>query len=98
MIQATRIRGLAKDDPSRLAYNQKIPPAELARANEIESRYKLRRTFISEFTAPADGELILYVNDAIAAVPFFKTIEGFYENNSGSGKVTVKLLSAAPSS
>jgi hypothetical protein len=91
-------RGLAKDDPSRLAYNQKIPPAELARANEIESRYKLRRTFISEFTAPADGELMLYVNDAIAAVPFFGTIEGFYENNSGSAKVTVKLLSAAPSS
>jgi hypothetical protein len=87
-------RGLAADDPSRLPYYSKIPASELATANEIESRYNLRRKFISRFTAPADGELMLYVNDAIAAIPFVRTIKGFYANNSGSAKVTLKLLSA----
>jgi hypothetical protein len=91
-------QGPAENDPRRLPYDQKIPAAELARANEIASKSKLRKTFVSNFTALADGELILYVNDAIAAVPFFNTIEGFYRNNSGSAKVTVKLLSAAPPS
>jgi hypothetical protein len=77
-----------------LAYDQKIPAAELAAANAIESKYKLRRTFISRFTAPADGELILYVNDAIAALPLIGTFDGFYANNTGTAKVTLKLLSA----
>ena len=88
-------RGPAQDDPSRLSYDSKIPPREMAAATGIEAKYKLRKKFISRFTSPADGELILYVNDAIAAIPFAKTIDGFYANNSGRAKVTLKLLSAA---
>jgi hypothetical protein len=87
-------RGPAEGDPSRLPYYSKIPATELARANEIESKYALRKKFISRFTAPADGELILYVNDAIAAIPYVGTLDGFYANNSGSAKITLKLLSA----
>jgi len=91
-------RGPAKDDPIRLRYSSKIPPSELAAANAIESKYSLPRKFISHFTAPADGELLLYVNDAIAAIPLVRTMGGFYANNSGRAKVTLKLLSAlAPS-
>jgi hypothetical protein len=87
-------RGPSENDPSRLTYYSKIPASELATANEIESKYTLRKKFISRFTAPADGELMLYVNDAIAGFPFVRTIEGFYANNSGSAKITLKLLSA----
>jgi Uncharacterized alpha/beta hydrolase domain (DUF2235) len=89
-------RGAAENDPSRLRYYSKIPAAELARANEIESKYGLRKKFVSRFTAPADGELFLYVNDAIAAIPFVSTFDGFYANNSGRAKITLKLLSAIP--
>jgi type VI secretion system (T6SS) phospholipase Tle1-like effector len=82
--------GNAADDPSRLATNEKIPPAELAKAKEIrEKQHQLRRTYASNFTAHSDGELILYVNDAIAAIPFGPTITRFYENN--TGKATIKL-------
>jgi uncharacterized protein (DUF2235 family) len=55
---------------------------------------KLRKTLVSRFTATADGELMLYVNDAIVAIPFVETIKTFYANNSGTAKVTLKRLSA----
>lgn len=87
--------GPAENDPSRLPYSSKIPPSELAAAKAIQSKYALRRKFISRFTSPADGELMLYVNDAIAAIPFIKTFDEFYANNSGSAKVTLKRLSTA---
>jgi Uncharacterized alpha/beta hydrolase domain (DUF2235) len=88
-------RGPAEDDPSRLPVRSKIPAREIAAATEIEAKYSLEKTFISRFTSPADGELMLYVNDAIAAFPFARTADGFYANNSGRAKVTLKLLSAA---
>ncbi len=84
------------DDPTRLPYNKKIPASELPRADEIASKYPLRRQFVSRFTAPVDGELILYVNDAIAAIPFVDTFKAFYENNSGRAKITLKRLTALP--
>jgi hypothetical protein len=46
---------------------------------------------VSEFTAPAEGELYLYVNDAMLAIPFGgPTVECFYANNSGKAKITVE--------
>jgi hypothetical protein len=86
--------GPADKDPSRLAIPSKIPDDERAAANTIETKYALRRVFVSRFTAPADGELMLYVNDAIAALPFFRTYTGFYDNNSGTAKVSLKRLEA----
>lgn len=90
--------GEAAKDPSRLAVSQKIPDAELPAATKIRAKYKLGKTYISNFTARSDGELILYVNDAIAAIPFWKTITSFYDNNTGKAKVTIKRLVAPPPS
>jgi uncharacterized protein (DUF2235 family) len=86
--------GEAKNDPSRLGVSQKIPLAELPAAEKIRAKYKLRKTYVSNFTARSDGELILYVNDAIAAIPFWKPYKGFYDNNTGKAKVTIKRLVA----
>ncbi|HXO68152.1 MAG TPA: DUF2235 domain-containing protein, partial [Bradyrhizobium sp.] len=86
----------AGNDPSRLEVSQKIPQAELPAAEKIRAKYKLRKTYVSNFTARSDGELILYVNDAIAAVPFLRPYKGFYDNNTGKAKVTIKRLVAAP--
>jgi hypothetical protein len=47
------------------------------------------------FTARSDGELFLYVNDAIAAIPFW-TYKGFYANNTGNAKVTTKRSASPP--
>ncbi|MHB8268717.1 DUF2235 domain-containing protein [Bradyrhizobium sp.] len=86
--------GEAKNDPSRLAISQKIPDTELAAAEKIRAKYGLRKTYVSNFTARSDGELILYVNDAIAAIPFWKPLTCFYDNNTGRAKVTIKRLAA----
>jgi hypothetical protein len=88
--------GEAKNDPSRLWPSQKIPAAELPAAEKIRAKYTLRKTYVSNFTARSDGELILYVNDAIAAIPFLRPYKGFYDNNTGMAKVTIKRLVAAP--
>jgi hypothetical protein len=89
--------GEAKDDPSRLWPSQKIPAAELQAAEKIRAKYTLRKTYVSNFTARSDGELILYVNDAIAAFPLLRPYKGFYDNNTGKAKVTIRrLVAAAP--
>jgi hypothetical protein len=88
--------GKAKDDPSRLWPSRKIPEAELAAAEKIRAKYTLRKTYVSNFTARSDGELILYLNDAIAAVPFLNPCKGFYDNNTGKAKVIIKRLVAPP--
>jgi hypothetical protein len=88
--------GEAKYDPTESAPNHKIPLADLPAAEKIRAKYTLRKIYVSNFTARSDGELILYVNDAIAAVPFLKPFKGFYDNNTGVAKITIKRL-AAPS-
>jgi hypothetical protein len=50
------------------------------------------RTLISDVTADATGELFIYVNDAVLALPISKNI--FYLNNNGSAKVNVKRVLA----
>jgi hypothetical protein len=93
-------RGEAKMDPSRLPTCDKIPDAELPTAQGIRNKQNLRTAFVSEFVAPADGELFVYVNDAIGAVPFGPTIKCFYANNSGTAKVRIQRVqppSPAPS-
>jgi hypothetical protein len=56
----------------------------------------LRRTFVSQFEAPASGELYLYLNDAIFALPFLPTVKCFYSNNYGRAKVTVLEVPPPP--
>jgi hypothetical protein len=84
--------------PSRLDPDGKIPQDELKAANDIRANLNLRKIYVSNFIAPNDGELFLYVNDALIAVPFLKTFAGFYKNNTGKAKVTVKLLTTPPPS
>jgi hypothetical protein len=78
-------------DPSRLAVEQPIPNSELKAAADIWRSYDLRDTLVTEFTAPASGELFLFVNDALIGTS--STYFGFYKNNSGTATVTVKELS-----
>ena len=46
------------------------------------------------FATAESGELFLYLNDAIAAVPFGPTVTCFYDNNSGSAKVVIESVPA----
>jgi hypothetical protein len=87
-------RGEAKADPSRLGFCDKLPADELAAAEKIRDSLDLRKTYVSQFTAPETGELFLYVNDAIGAIPFGPTITCFYDNNRGSAKVTLQRIPA----
>jgi hypothetical protein len=87
-----RSNGDAVKDPSRLAVSEKIPEAELPAAIKIRKKFALRNTYVSNFTARSDGELFLYVNDAIAAIPFLKSYRGFYDNNTGKAKITIKQV------
>jgi hypothetical protein len=96
---ADRLKKLkgTNEDPSRLDIDRPIPPTELQAAKDIRAKYTLRKTYVSNFTARSDGELFLYVNDAIAALPFW-TYKGFYANNTGNAKVTIKRLVSPPPS
>jgi Uncharacterized alpha/beta hydrolase domain (DUF2235) len=97
---AARLKQLkgTNDDPSELDIGRPIPPGELQAAKDIRAKYTLRKTYVSSFTARSDGEFFLYVNDAIAAIPFWKTFKDFYDNNTGQAKVTIKHLVSAPPS
>jgi uncharacterized protein (DUF2235 family) len=90
----TNVKG-TNDDPSRLDIDRPIPPTELQAAKDIRAKYTLRKTYVSNFTARSDGELFLYVNDAIVAIPFW-TYKGFYANNTGNAKVTIRRLASPP--
>jgi hypothetical protein len=79
-----------------MAPDHKIPLADLPAAEKIRAKYTLRKTYVSNFAARSDGELIFYVNDAVAAIPFLRPYKGFYANNTGVAKVTIKRLVAAP--
>jgi hypothetical protein len=84
------------EDPSRMSADRPIPKDELPAAEKIRAKYSLRNSYVSDFTARSDGELFLYVNDAIAAIPFWKTFTCFYDNNTGKAKVTIKHLVSSP--
>lgn len=88
-------RDKAKADPSRLGWCQKLPDEEYTAAEKIQNEQNLRKTYVSQFAAPESGELFLYINDAIAAVPFGPTITCFYNNNRGSAKVTIQRMPVA---
>ena len=81
-------------DPRRLTIAQKLPASDLQVANMIWEKYLTRRTMVSSFVASESGELFLYVNDAIAAVPFGPTVTAFYDNNSGSATIVVEEIAA----
>lgn len=92
-LDGTKAPELLENAVIPMAREWSKPPQgnDLARAIEAhKQRSKLRRTFVSQFEAPASGELFLYLNDAIIAAPFGLTVDGFYRNNFGRATVTVR--------
>jgi hypothetical protein len=71
-------------------------PGDRDAITKRERARPLIRSLASEFVAPDDGELFLYVNDAIAAIPFGPTIACFYKNNSGGARVTIERMATPP--
>ena len=46
-----------------------------------------------------ETRVLPFSNDAIAAIPFRKeTIDGFYKNNTGTAKITIKHVVSPPPS
>jgi hypothetical protein len=82
-----------------------IPAADLPAADAAVGHFDLGRRFVSRFVAQSDGELFLYVNDAVFGYPSYRVLfghsplgvfKGFYDNNSGKATVTIKRIDAAP--
>ncbi len=74
-------------------------PADTAFKNwdlrcEAEPAYNIKanQTLISDITADTTGELFIYVNDAVLGFPWWEDL--FYNNNSGTAKVTVTRIFA----
>ena len=86
------VAGSASRPPPGLC--DKAPGSNAPAAGGEPNAPHLRTTYVSQFTAPESGELFLYLNDAIAAVPFGPTVTCFYDNNSGSAKVVIASVPA----
>jgi hypothetical protein len=85
-------RGEAKLDPSRIGRCDKLPENEVRAAEAVWDKRDLRRRFVSQFVASESGELFLYVNDVLQALPFMGKISCYYDNNRGSAKVFVQKV------
>jgi hypothetical protein len=48
------------------------------------------QVYKARFTAERAGEIFLYVNDVVIGLPWLS--DRFYKRNSGTAKVTVRLL------
>jgi uncharacterized protein (DUF2235 family) len=90
-------------DTSRLGLFDSISslgPDQIKRDNEQWDRRQppLRTRFVAEFTADNDGDLFLYVNDAVNVFWVGGGYGLFYRNNSGTAAVWLqqKSLPAAP--
>lgn len=81
---------LIKSAEANLGVCSPIPDDALAHAQRIHREQKVNREFISQFTARTDGELFLYLNDAILALPLLDPIRCWYNNNRGSARVTIR--------
>jgi uncharacterized protein (DUF2235 family) len=70
-----------------------IDPAVARRILEEHPKPQAPRIAKVRFTATQDGELFVYVNDALSVVPREK-IGVFYGNNSGTGRLKVRRMSS----
>ena len=78
--------------PQTLLVCEGTPASDSAQIQAVQARKGIRKSFVSQFQASASGELFLYLNDAITAVPFGPLVTCFYRNNGGAAKVTVELM------
>jgi hypothetical protein len=75
---------------------ERIPDAALPAVREIWRKQGLADLMVADFVAPESGEVFLYVNDAIQVLPFFGPLDRFYNNNSGTAKVTLQRMPPPP--
>ena len=68
----------------------RIPDKDMPLAGKIWAKHKFQTEYVSDFVARDSGELFLYVNDVLLAVPW-APITYFYGNNRGTA--TVGILS-----
>jgi hypothetical protein len=85
------VRDVAPEPPGGLEGWTPLSAEQCRQASEARARPS-QGVLQSEFAAPGDGELFLYLNDAIGAVPFRGEIRRFYDNNRGRATVTVRRL------
>jgi hypothetical protein len=70
-----------------------LPAGELARAEaQWNDRHQRRTRFVAEFTADNDGDLFLYVNDAVNVLAL-GGYDLFYRNNRGTASVWLQQKS-----
>lgn len=84
------------DEPSSFQDTSKpASPEKMKEELECEEKEGIRRArvLIADITPGNTGELFLYVNDAVLAVPGLTNV--FYKNNTGTAKVTVTRSRAA---
>lgn len=69
----------------------KLPNSALKKAEELHrSLHRIPRTYTSEFVSKADGELFIFVNDAIFGLPYLNICNWFYQNNRGTAAVWIE--------
>jgi len=82
----------ALPEPPGLGHFEPMPPAWRAEAARRDTPPPPLTRLEAEFTAAKDGELFLYVNDAMPGIPVFGPPRWFYANNAGTARVTVERL------
>ncbi|MEJ0035942.1 MAG: DUF2235 domain-containing protein [Gammaproteobacteria bacterium] len=75
---------------ARLGVSDKLPRSEAERVMACNPVPADRKILRARITAEADGELFLFVNDAVLSVP--GVTETFMKNNSGTASVEVRRL------
>lgn len=74
------------------AYADPISEQEATRIQKelANKRDKERQVLVAEFTPETSGELFLFVNDAVVAIP--RHADFFYKNNRGTASVTIEQI------
>jgi hypothetical protein len=90
---ADRLAQIRRDkketDPADGTGAYRILDKDMSLASTIWARHKFQNQYVSEFVARANGELFLYVNDVLGALPFWGPLSRFYENNRGTATVSI---------
>lgn len=82
-------------DPRRTSGAYRIPDKDMPLAAKIRDQHKFQNEYVSEFVAPAEGELFLYINDVLMCAPW-GPISYYYKNNRGSATVSVLMHDNPP--
>ena len=82
------IRRNHEENPDGLSGAYRILDKDMPLAGEIWAKHKFQVEYVSEFVARDSGELFLYVNDVLLAVPR-APITYFYDNNRGTATVGI---------